>query len=562
MTIKGIHLSENKEIEVTFEGFNKHVKATLELSNNHFPRITFNESIFIEKEIAQFIENRKEKLVLNSGIGSYTIMGNNIGNHSISSRYVIGGELNNDIIGCEILLSGFSKWFDSTSFTITDTEIKKPINKTHFSEYIYLKNESFNIKSSYNCYTKIPEKKNHLISETTTIVITKENGTLNPGDVENLAYDIMNLFSLLLGITLSIENVWLIRKNIKRNIPFYFCTTSTDGDPITYVNHCILNPKLLFKKNIWGKIFTNYFNNENFSELWNRLPSLFKENGIFEFEFLRLVAILDKFTLNYVEAKNNIELETQDIKKLIKALKKVAKEYRKNYEYKYKSIFDNISRGISGLKNSNTPVFRERINDLVKDLDQNIINIINISSDDIKIIIDIRNKAAHGDPFITKNGFDITYESQIKNKLMLLLIYLAYTDFGFTPKEFGQIIYRSFNNLIFQTDLDRIQQDRYSGLVPFYNVKEKTIEEIEEYSKSDYLVFQYIKKENSYVFNKDVTDDIKRNWLSKYRDLNVKDYTIKITKKMAYLKSNAYLTYLDKNEIINKNYPHIIIIVD
>jgi hypothetical protein len=201
----------------------------------------------------------------------------------------------------EILLSGFSTWLNETKRTFNfESEKNKIIKNLHdckFSEEIIINKKVYTIESSLCYETNRLEKQNYLITEYTTITVKSINENIDHKSAQDIAYKIKNLFSLLLGYELNFENIW-VQSNKNKRIPFYFCHQSESKDPFDNSFDCLLSAQYIDENDLWGSIIANFFSNQNFEKFWRRLPFLFSFKGVWEYEVLAYISLLDAYCSN------------------------------------------------------------------------------------------------------------------------------------------------------------------------------------------------------------------------------------------------------------------------
>ena len=509
-------ISFNEEIETKVKFTNEKIKDSLEgilkFGKDHFPQLSIDSNHTKKQIELAFPKSTKFDIHCISGKKVYNLFGcclNDTSSKIIYPECIVEGQIKNEFKSIEVLLSGVSAWFDQfNDFEVTDSEIKKDKPTRRFCEKVLINGSEHEIFSEYNWEIKRLEKKDTYISEYTTIIITRLSGNIDVFEAEYLAQDIRKIFSLLLNSPLSIEYAWLLETDKIRK-PFFFHYTGELKEPFESTNECFINPNMIFNSNAWERIFYNYFNKnkKRFKKLWSRLPSLYSYNGFWEHRIMGYVTILEAYCDSHTEKKGN-KLDKIDFAELKQQLFNAIDQYiedKKLDDISYSRVVRSIKNGIELIRNTDLPTFKGKFNFLLSNIDQNIKDIIDFSSEEFKTIKDLRNKVAHGLPVLPKNNRDITYEMKITDKIRLLLTYLVYLDFGFSPLDFAKCLRRTFSRFVLNVEKNRMKLDRYIGDVPFYEMDEENYL-LATQTRLPYLGIDYIKSKNLYKFSSETTD--------------------------------------------------------
>jgi hypothetical protein len=364
-----------------------------------------------------------------------------------------------------------------------------------------------------------------------------------------LSHDIRQLFSLLTALPLSIEYVWFIDKEEGRGRKsFYFCTIS-GRKPFEYPHESLIHPSLIFENNSWGKVFNNYFSQNNFKEIWYRLPSLFSYEGIWDYELLGYVSILDSYCQGYASKKSK-KLNKKNYNNLKKRLITIIDDYSAEIGNNYDNVMESFRSGIECIKNTDLPTFKEQFESMMEDINIGFRKVINFSLDEFRIIKRIRDLAAHGQKIDTQDDKDISFEYRIMDKLRILLMYLVHRDFGFSAIDFSKFTMRSSNKFIRNAEINIMERDRLSGEVPFYSVDEDSFRSASD-TNCFYVGLKYFRYVDTYKFSHSVTNE-SQSWLlpinKEHRNLveHIKECFIDTDIVDIEFISRAYLIWKDK----------------
>lgn len=490
------------------------IYATLEIRKNKLPLLTLDSSSEL-KNWLPFVNADKHEIKCKSEIKDYTLLDCDLAGEYVYPRFIIEGNVDH-VNGVEVSLSGFSAWFDQdTHFQITDSKITKDIPSKRFNEKVFIDGSEYEISSNYCCTIRNLKKKDFLVSEYTTVKIVRLNGDISIYEAEELAHDIRKIFSLLLALPLSIEHAWILEKDNGIRKPFYFIYTGSNSEPFEYAIESLVGPAELFKNNMWCRIFESYYSSptkEQFKDIWSRLTALYSYRGIWEYQFLGYVSVLDAYSGRYVEKKRE-KLGTDDYASITKELLAVIDRYRVNIDGAYFNVLDSFKNGVESIKNTDMPTFKEKFNCVLSSMGEDIKDVINFTQDEFSVIKKIRDLAAHGQPFEPKNGRDVTFESRIKDKLLVLLMYLVYRDFGFSSVDFARALKSTFSEFVRNAEINSMKRDKLTGLVPFYEVNRDNFQEASK-TRKFYIGLMYFKSKNIYRYSASVTDEIQNNWIS------------------------------------------------
>ena len=517
MSDKGIIFSGAFEarVKLNIESAERELHAILKIKENKLPLLDFDSFSSEYNYLPELSENEKQKIKCRSELKTYTLINCETNGDIIYPRYIVEGDVDDNINGIEISLSGFSTWFDQfTHFKITESEIKKKILDHKFDEIVIINGESYQISSNYCCNIKNVKKRDFIVSEYTTIKLLKLNGCVSAYEAEELSHDIRRLFSLLLALPLSIEYIWLLDRDRGCRKPFYFASAGTTEEPFDSPRESLIYPMMIFNNRMWSRVFNNYFSHSTkkpFQTIWSRLPFLFSHTGAWEYDLLGLVSVLDSYCSFYSDKKGK-NLTKAECKALKESLIDIIDQYSTKFDVNYSGVFASFKNGVNTISNTDIPTFKERFDCLMAGIDVDISSVINFSSAEFAVIKKIRDAAAHNKPTKTRDGRNISFELKIKDKLLVLLMYLVYRDFGFSSVDFATCLKGTFSKFVRNAEINTMKRDKLTGSVPFYELDKKNFIEASK-SKMIYIGINYFVSENIYKYNSEITK-IMRDWLT------------------------------------------------
>jgi hypothetical protein len=561
MTRKGINLFDDFDVRLKMndEATGKEQYGNLRIRKGMFPVLELEDFLSAINGDSELIYSDKKEIKGKSGVDEYTLTCCDRTGHFIYPRYVIEGASNESIHGVEISLTGFSSWFsENIGFTIDNNEIKKDIPKEKFEEKVNIKGSDYWISSNYCCSVKKVEKRDFLVSEYTTIKVLKVNGSLTTLEVEELAHEIEQLFSLLLGLPLSIEYVWLLVGDKTSRLPFYFCCAGAKEEPFKYARECLVQSGMLFSHGLWKGVLQSYFSSlarERFNKIWSRLPSLYSYGGAWEYKFLGYVSILDAYCNLHAE-KNRNKLKSSDYKSITDDLLMVIEKHKDNLGQDCRQIMESFRGGIKGIKNTDLPTFKEKYFAVMLGVDDDVKAMINFSEAEFSVIKGIRDCAAHGKPVETRDGMNMSFEFRIIDKLLVLLMYFVYRDFGFSASDYARALKTTFSSYVRNAEINSFERDKLAGIVPMFLVDNNCFEEAIN-SKSSHVGIEYFESEGRYEFSERITREIHEGWVHKRNKIhrNMTDHIKNFLKNTSFSSveyvGQVYLICGERNHELN-----------
>jgi len=557
MSKREFKFSEDYEIRVKIklECFDSEIHGTLKLLDSNMPKLEFDSLSGVGFGTVVLSDNEKECLNCKSEIHSYKLYNNESLADDIWPRYIIQGEDIDYAQGVEVILSGLSEWIDQkTCFNITETEIKKDRPEKVFDELIQYEGKEYRISSNYNCSINKRVDRDFIVSETTTVSLINTQENISLEEAEALSYKVNTLFSLLLVAPISVECAWLVDNNGKNRAPFYFSTIGQSNPPYRNTRECLMHPARVSNDIGWGTIFTNYFSDEKtdtFKNMWSRITTLLSYSGTWDFQILGYVSILDSYCSKHA-TKKGMKLNKKDYKCLKSDLNLVVDNYLEDLGGDYKEVLNSFKEGIEGVRNTNLPTFREKYDFMLGGINQEVRNIVHLSTEEFLEIKSIRDSAAHGLPIITKEEKNISYEFSLKDRLLVLLTYLVYKDFGISPSEFAKSLKNTLSRFVRNSGINTTERDRLVGTVPFWEVDKESFNQAKE-SKNTYVGVIFEKLSQTHKFSIPITNEC-QSWLTltgrEPKDRNLIDYIKRVLFEadevdIEYI-GQAYLVYGDE----------------
>ncbi|MFD2204948.1 HEPN domain-containing protein [Kiloniella antarctica] len=497
--------------------------------------------------------------ICSSSHQTYTLIGCNLENGiAIYPKLIIKGTKKQaQFRKFSILLHGISEWMDNSSrFNISETEIlKKREAKTFKVSIKDHNNKKFTISSKHWCNVEKETDNTQTINQRTIITYSIKNGSFSADEVLKKSHEIQTIFTLLLGFSTNIEYIWdQEEKSSPKSI--YFVNNSTREYPYKYKEYCLTDSKYLFDNNKWPVIFKKFYEEKyvNFENLWARVAGMFSYSGFWEFEILAYVSLIDRVTFLFANKNKSIMNRKQflriqsEIKMLIKN-KKHFTDQPSPQDNIDNQILDSLLEQINYLKNSDLNSFQQYFDQALSKIDSNIKDIINLTPEQFAHLKKLRNQIAHGDtPKLNKDN-NLTYEYILKSKLLILLLYWIYRDFGFTDNDFITFISNWQHPNVREAYLNQKVIDRFFGNHHYFKISNTALKTIKT-SKPNIIILEYKPSIKRYVFRPEYSKKAANIWKFSTHNLSYEGYVASIIdpryiKKVTYA-NNVYLESSDE----------------
>ncbi|HEE0080901.1 TPA: hypothetical protein R8G83_001926 [Citrobacter youngae] len=459
----------------------------------------------------------------------------------IYPKFITAGRVFYESNKVQIYLTGISQWFEGMRINdykgdelIRDISIRKVKGSFCFN------NDSYQIENERDVNVVSDSSTDYKVNIDYSLVITKEKGCILFEDVEGLTREIKNLFSILLGVPVSVRYLYLISEesNAKYN-SVYFLHHSYDENPLKHYHQAFCSFNYICERNLFPVIVENFFLKKSFNTIWSRLIQIFRGNNAWDLDILSSVVVLEMYC-SLVSAGKHHKLNKQLFKELRDKLESVIEGIINRPELDAQDIelISGIKTGIRGLKNTSFPTLKEKYNYLLESVSDSIKEAIALSESDFNLIKKIRNCVAHGLNYETLNSGDITQELRVKERLVLFLMYLAYKDLGFDDEQFAFCISYSGSSLSHSSNYNERAIDKLAKTSTFITLSEVYVN---NYKIHKPIVIYHDLLSDSYKLDEKLSYETQHNWPNeKYHD--VRDFV------------RSLITRVVKIEYLNKVY--------
>lgn len=402
----------------------------------------------------------------------FTLLNCVIETYSLYADFVVSGDIEPEISYFHIKYVDVSDWFLRGQYITGEIgeniSWKNPAPQLSIS--IKTTNEIFSLKTeTFGSLTRCGE--DHVIHEHTRFIFERADGKFSVDEIKEKSFELSTLLSLLTATPVSIANAWC-GFDSSYPMPIYFPAFkkvdrgSSSGE---FWLSCLAQRNSLDEK--WQSVFERYYASQYRKTSWVRLAGMQRYEGFWEFKILGYVSLLDEYVTTYAAIANRkaTKAESKRVTKFIEQVKLLKhpldKDQIKDVESLVESLFL-VSRELT---------FREKYEYATSLTDENILKVINLTSEDFSLIKRIRDKVAHGD---APDLADTSYQEihLIVEKIALLMTYWAHIDLGFSPSDFATALKCTHNHLHFNPKLDRIHLDRITNSAEFFPVSEELFE--------------------------------------------------------------------------------------
>lgn len=461
----------------------------------------------------------------------------------IYPKFVTNGRVFHDSDKIQIFLTGISQWFDGVrGYDYKDDNFTRDISISKVNGSFCYNGETYKIENDRDVNVVSDRSTTHTINIDYSILITKDNGSILFGDLEGIAREIRNLFSILLGVPLSIKYLYLISRNSNaRYNSVYLLQHLYDENPLRHSHEAFCPFGYILDSELFPVIVDSFFSKESFRNIWNRLFVIFKGVGAWDLDILSCVVVLEMYSSLVSEGKHH-KLNKKMFGELKGRLLEVIDEFAGKPELDAQDIklIDGIKAGVNGLKNTSFPTLKEKYNYLLDGVSESVKEAVALNEHDFILIKKIRDSVAHGLDYKKIKNDDITEELQLNGRLTLFLMYLAYKELGFNDEQFAFCIAYSHSPISHSNNYNERAVDKLAKTATFINLNEVHNGHYDYYKP---IVIWHDLLSDSYKLDEELSNETQKNWPNKiYPD--IRDFIRSLTSgpiRIKYL-SKVYLT--------------------
>ena len=471
----------------------------------------------------------------------YTLHDLNVQNEVIHAEFITFGQSDFSFDSIELHLTGLSMWIEGhRGGVLKEERLERDISVKRFKESFSFESGEYCLSNdcqleflkndSVDCHIRIAH----------TLIIHKINGVFSLPECRNVILELRVLFSLLVGASLSVEDVYCFTVVGTKFKKIYFPSVIYAEVPIDHSVNALWSFWSLNEDNRWGEILNNFFKHATFRTIWNRVVPAFNSQGIWEFDILARVVILEMYADNQSRLAK-LKLDSVLYGKLISSLKVTLNQFSATHKLEgdNKTVFEGMEKAILATKNSSIPTLKEKYEVLMSKIDISLKDTISFSNEDFTQIQRIRNSTAHGRVYKLSQDGDITHEMQLSDRLLLLLMCFVYIELGFSEADIANSLLRSHCRFKINARINHRELDRLAGAAEFIELT-KPVHSL-SLNNWDQILLNHDAKKNIWVLNEEITKRIRSGWHSSGIAL-LNDYV----QSLVTLKEGEEIETLDK----------------
>lgn len=519
---------------------------TLQIKTNN-PAILFDEHRCIPSQIiCQEIGTEKKYILHDSSLWRGVIY---------PEFVILGGKHHELYDVIEVSLTGISEQCEGwRSYELSQDEFKRDLSVDKFSIVFSFNDNEYRINNTRNVSVEKIGLAEQVIKIQDGLIINKMNSYFSLKEIKDLSQEIRNLFSLVLGGALSIRSIYL---SSSLNKTFHSCLIfpciTYKSNPMGSVGQAICDFSNIFRWQLWDTIINNYFSKKSFREIWCRIvPSLSdKLIGYWDHSILSVVVTLEMYC-ELISKGHGHKLNTVQFKALKEQLTEVLTNFEKTEELSGDdiSLIHDLAGAIKQLKNTSHATLQNKYDFLMERTSPQIRDVIGFSEADFTIIKKLRNSVAHGTMYKTVDQGEITKELEIKDKLLVLLIYFVFNELGFSDIQIARLFDRTRNEIIMRAGLNEKARDRMTGNAKFITLADtENIDGLKYYQP---IVIIYNQDGDEYHLDDRLTHNTQSEW-HKSGFSDIRDFVKSLISKDQYSK----LEYLNKIYLVIQGQEHL-----
>ncbi|MCA6941207.1 hypothetical protein LF927_08425 [Pectobacterium polaris] len=462
-----------------------------------------------------YIRDKTELTCTSLGDGKiYTLHGIKLDELVVSADYVTMGKQYPHFDKFELHLTGISVWIEGNrGFSLNSDCLERSINTETISESFRFDSSNYIFSTNYHIDThnQTPVKSHFSIEH--TLVIQKVEGNFSFEECKKISHELRNLFSLLIGNSLSVSEIWIFNHgDPTRTRWLYFPTVLYAQEPLQNAFDAISRFTNLNEEKKWGTILSHFFSKNSFRNIWNRIVPSYGKMGAWEYDILSRVVTLEMYAGVKATGKR-MKMERSLNRDFMNELKKTIDAFAnsRNPSGENRIVFDGMAKSILDTKNTSLPTLREKYEELIRELSPSLRDAVSFTDDDFSRIKKIRDSTAHGLDYERQSlSEDITHEMQLSDRLLVLLMCFVYLELGFNENEIASLLKSSHCGFISDSGLNKRELDRLSGCAVFIKLTESP--KHMTLRSHDMVVVNHSTKADTWYLNEEITRKLGTEW--------------------------------------------------
>lgn len=368
----------------------------------------------------------------------------------ITANYVVTGDVGENFKSIEIRYSDVSEWYLGRQWIEGDiadsVRLGNPVK--HFTATIKTEQENFTLTSrSERSVSRTGE--DHIFHEHVLFCLDSHDANFSIVNIQTKAMDLLRLLSILMAHPVSIASIEAVcdkGNSCTVFFPTYSPVERKASRNSRFLYECFIQQQDIHDR--WESIVNGYFNS-NYREIsWTRLAGMQRYEGFWEYRALGYVSLLDKYvTQRHEETNPPSGCLSKEVKN---KLKEAICLHSPQLEKELGGALLNDLVNAFEIKS-----FAKKYQHAIDESNQDMMKIINISEEDFRQIKKVRDKIAHGDAIdLSEVSFERT--QIIVNKIILLMTYWAFMDFGLENKDFLRCLDTTYHDLLHRAKPDTV----------------------------------------------------------------------------------------------------------
>lgn len=392
----------------------------------------------------------------------------------IGIGFVVAGNAPSEFKAIDIRYSEISEWFlpwRQLNGTIGETISWTPAR--HLNATINVKRTKLALNSSTEAsITKSGE--DHILHQHVIFNFKHLTGHFRVEDIRNKVLELSTLLSILIAYPLSVVSVCARGADGSGHDMFFPTFKRVDRDASDdFSLHCFIRHVDIADR--WETILNRYFNSPFRPVSWTRLAGMQRYEGFWEYRALGYVSLLDKYVDQRIKGPKKVArpVGSEAMQKLDEAMKTISPPLS---NHQREAIFSAVNQVFSHARELE---FGEKYINAISESNPDLIKIINISDTDFGLIKGVRNKIAHGKALDLPEA-EFERIGTVVDKIVLLMTYWSFRDFGLTDDDFLRCLQNTLNPLKFSAAPDQVHLDRVTRPNLFLQVSKAEFEKLSQ----------------------------------------------------------------------------------
>ncbi|MCP1573918.1 hypothetical protein J2S30_002297 [Herbaspirillum rubrisubalbicans] len=457
------------QVRVHHQTFGDFGLATLNFGKNILPNLSFRDLISHER-LMLAKEMDRLKAVTEEG-EHFTLLRCSVASLSIYAEYVVAGDVAK-LQEISIRFQDIGEWF--APFTKLNDKLQRGASAANTFKNIDVVVETrmqrFSVRSE-SVLEEWSEGENHIVHEHFEFLFRRLDADFSYVDIREKVSDLSTLFSILLGIAMHLVQVKVREKDGRWcDVYFpYFSRPQEGGKRINWFEY-FANKVLLEDR--WQLIFDNFYRSALTRICWVRLSGMKHYEGFWEFRLLGYVTLLDKYVSLCFNGSSHPLTKKQAVKQdlLLKSLQRIVPSLSQEQIDQVMCAANNTFPKGKKLD------FGEKFKHIIDRSDSEVVSIVNFTDANFEAVKSLRDAIAHGDvPEIPNDDYSAV--EIVVNKIVLLLTFFAFKDFGLTSTDFIKCL-RSHSQLHRNAAIDHFQLNKATCPECVFHVSQETYDEL------------------------------------------------------------------------------------